>query len=122
MRQLLISICFIVTVIILGCATTLQLANPRTMKFPELNFQIPKAERVVLECGMPIYLLRDTELPIINMTAMVRVGSVYEPAVKSGLSDMVGSVMRSGGAGGTVPEQMDDELEFMASAVESVIG
>jgi len=122
MRQLLISICFIVTVIIQGCATNLQLANPRTMKFPELNFQIPKAERVVLECGMPVYLLRDTELPIINMTAMVRVGSVYEPAAKSGLSGMVGNVMRSGGAGGTAPEKMDDELEFMASAVESVIG
>ena len=71
---------------------------------------------------MPVYLLRDTELPIINMTAMVRVGSVYEPAAKSGLSGMVGNVMRSGGAGGTAPEKMDDELEFMASAVESVIG
>jgi predicted Zn-dependent peptidase len=30
--------------------------------------------------------------------------------------------MRSGGAGGMAPEAMDDELEFMASAVESGIG
>jgi predicted Zn-dependent peptidase len=92
------------------------------MKFPALNFQIPKAERVVLQCGMPVYLLRDTELPIINMTAMIRVGSVYEPSAKTGLSGMVGSIMRSGGAGGVTPEQMDDELEFMASSVESGIG
>ena len=99
-----------------------QLANPRTMKFPALSFQIPQAERVVLDCGMPVYLLRDTELPIINMTAMVRVGSVYEPAAKSGLSGITGSVMRSGGAGGLTPEKMDDELEFMASSVESGIG
>jgi len=99
-----------------------QLANPRNMKFPELNFQIPRTERVVLECGMPVYLLHDSELPIINMTAMVRVGSVYEPAGKSGLSGMVGAVMRSGGAAGITPEAMDDELEFMASAVESGIG
>ena len=122
MRQILISICFLVTLAAQGCASNQQLSNPRTMKFPELNFQIPKAERVVLECGMPVYLLRDTELPIINMTAMVRVGSVYEKAVKSGLSGMVGSVMRSGGGGGLSPEKMDDELEFMASAVESGIG
>ena len=33
--------------------------NPRTMEFPPLQFEIPKAERVVLECGMPVYLLRD---------------------------------------------------------------
>ncbi len=71
---------------------------------------------------MPVYLLRDTELPIINMTAMVRTGSVYEPAAQSGLSGMTGSVMRSGGAGGMSPEKMDDELEFMASSVESSIG
>ncbi|MEI6206339.1 MAG: pitrilysin family protein [Desulfuromonadales bacterium] len=96
--------------------------DPRTMTFPELRFKIPKAERVVLECGMPVYLLRDTELPIISMTAMVRVGSVYEPALKAGLATMTGSVMRSGGAGGVAPDKMDDELEFMASAVESSIG
>jgi predicted Zn-dependent peptidase len=70
---------------------------------------------------MPVYLLRDTELPIINMTAMVRTGSVYEPAGKSGLAAITGIVMRNGGAGGLTPEKMDDELEFMASAVESNI-
>src|ERR1035437_8816724 len=121
MRRLLISLCFLVTLVAQAYAADQPLSNPRTMKFPELNFQIPKAERVVLECGMPVYLLRDTELPIINMTAMVRVGSVYEPSAKSGLSGLVGSVMRSGGAGGMVPEQIDDELEFMASSVESGI-
>lgn len=35
---------------------------------------------------------------------------------------MLGTVMRSGGAGGVAPEKMDDELEFMASAVESGLG
>jgi predicted Zn-dependent peptidase len=71
---------------------------------------------------MPVYLLGDPELPIINISAMVRSGSVYEPAAKSGLASLTGTVMRSGGAGGLSPEQMDDELEFMASAVESGIG
>lgn len=122
MRYIFVAVCLLITFITQGCATDQRLANPRTMNFPELNFQIPKAERIVLECGMPVYLLRDTELPIINITAMVRVGSAYEPAAKAGLSGMVGSVMRSGGAGGLAPEAMDDELEFMASAVESGIG
>lgn len=123
MRTLILSLCLLVSLFIQpACSGDQPLANPRTMKFPELNFQIPKSERVVLDCGMPVYLLRDTELPIINVTAMVRTGSVYEPASKSGLSGMVGTVMRSGGAGGVEPEKMDDELEFMASAVESGIG
>lgn len=122
MKRLLISVCLIVASVMPACAADHFPANPRTMKFPELNFQIPKAERVVLDCGMPVYLLRDTELPIINMTAMVRVGSVYEQSEKTGLAAMTGSVMRSGGAGGITPEALDDELEFMASAIESGIG
>lgn len=121
MKRLIILICLLLTSIAPALAADQHLQNPRTMKFPELNFQIPKAERVVLKCGMPVYLLRDTELPIISMTAMVRTGSVYEPAAKSGLAGMTGSVMRSGGAGGAAPEKMDDELEFMASSVESGI-
>lgn len=122
MRRLLFFLCILITTA--GCAaiSSPPVANPRTMNFPELHFQIPRAERIVLECGTPVYLLKDTELPIINMTAMVRVGSVYVPAGKSGLASMTGSVMRSGGAGGVAPESMDDELEFMASAVESSIG
>lgn len=122
MKRFIISICLLIFSTTSVCAANQQLANPRSMKFPELKFQIPEAERVVLECGMPVYLLRDTELPIISLTAMVRVGSVYEPAAKTGLAAMVGNVMRSGGAGGLVTERIDDELEFMASAVESGIG
>jgi len=71
---------------------------------------------------MPVYRWGDPELPIVNISAMVHTGSVYEPAAKSGLASLTGSVMRSGGAGGLTPETMDDELEFMASSVESSIG
>jgi len=122
MRRIIISLCIVLTAFTTAFAGNGAKADPRTMTFPELRFDIPKAERVLLECGMPVYLLRDTELPIINITAMVRTGSVYEPAGKADLASMTGRVMRSGGAGGLSPEKMDDELEFMASAVESGIG
>jgi predicted Zn-dependent peptidase len=122
MKRLIISIFFLIAFAATSSAADSVRANPRTMSFPPLRFDIPKAERVVLECGMPVYLLRDPELPIINISAMVRSGSVYEPAALSGLASLTGSVMRSGGAGGLAPEQMDDELEFMASSVESGIG
>jgi predicted Zn-dependent peptidase len=121
MRNLILTFCFIL-VALTSAASEKPLANPRSITFPPLVYQIPKAERVMLECGMPVYLLRDSELPIINMTAMVRVGSVYEPGDRNGLAAMTGNVMRSGGAGGLSPEKMDDELEFMASSVESSIG
>ncbi|MDA8414921.1 MAG: pitrilysin family protein [Desulfobacteraceae bacterium] len=122
MKRLILSIFVLIALAATSFAAGNGRANPRTMSFPPLRFDIPKAERVVLECGLPVYLLRDPELPIVNITAMVRTGSVYEPASLSGLAALTGSVMRSGGAGGLAPEQMDDELEFMASSVESGIG
>ena len=122
MKRLICSILVLIALVATSFAADSGRANPRTMSFPPLRYDIPKAERVVLECGMPVYLLRDPELPIINISAMVRTGSVYEPAALSGLASLAGSVMRSGGAGGVPPERMDDELEFMASSVESGIG
>ena len=122
MKRLIISILFLTVFVATSFAADSGRENPRSMSFPPLRFDIPKAERVVLECGMPVFLLRDPELPIINISAMVRTGSVYEPASLSGLASLTGGVMRSGGAGGLSPERMDDELEFMASSVESGIG
>ncbi len=96
--------------------------NPRAMTFPPLRFQVPKTERIVLGNGMFVHLLEDHELPVVSITAFIGTGSVYEPAGKAGLAGLTGSVMRSGGTAGLSPEQIDDQLEFMASTVESSIG
>jgi len=122
MKRLVVSLLIVFTVFSSAFAADISKNDPRRMTFPELSYQIPRAERVVLDCGIPVFLLRDSELPIINITAMVRTGSVYDPTVKSGLAGLTGSVMRSGGAGGVAPEKIDEELEFMASSVESSIG
>jgi predicted Zn-dependent peptidase len=97
-------------------------ADPRKMTFPPLVFQVPTAERVVLTNGMIVYLLADRELPLVSIQAYVGTGSVYEPAGKSGLAGLTGTVLRGGGTAVTSPEVLDDELEFMASSIESGIG
>lgn len=97
-------------------------ADPRTMTFAPLDFQVPKTERVVLKNGMVVHMLPDRELPLVSITAYVNVGSIYEPAHKAGLAGITGAVMRSGGTKELSPQALDAELEFMASAVESGIG
>ncbi len=122
MRTWLRTITLILTLTCLGAAWTAQAADPRTMQFPPLDFKIPKAERVLLTNGTPVYLLQDHELPIITVSAMIRTGSAYDPAEKSGLAALTGSLLRAGGAGERNPDQLDDYLEFMASSVESAFG
>ncbi|MDD2499449.1 MAG: pitrilysin family protein [Geobacter sp.] len=97
-------------------------ANPRSMTFPALNFNIPKAERVQLKNGTPVYLLQDHELPLATISALIRTGSVYDPADKSGLAALTGSQLRGGGTRNLAPAELDRELEFMASSVESSFG
>ncbi|ABL00810.1 M16 family metallopeptidase [Pelobacter propionicus] len=121
MKRIILALCLSLCTVAVVFAAEGGKADPRSMSFPELRFQIPRAERIVLTCGMPVYLLADRELPIISMTALVRTGSVYDPANRSGLATLTGSAMRNGGAAGMSAEKMDDELEFMASTVESAI-
>ena len=99
-----------------------ELANPRSMTFPALHFSIPKAERVLLKNGTPVFLLQDHELPIVTVSALIHTGSVYDPTAKSGLAALTGSLLRGGGTASQTPAELDAELEFMASAVESSFG
>jgi predicted Zn-dependent peptidase len=99
-----------------------ELPDPRTLAFPPLKFVVPQAERVLLHNGTVVYLMEDHELPQVAVSALVRTGSVYEPESKVGLAGLCGAVMRSGGTTSTSPETLNDELEFMASTIESSIG
>lgn len=96
--------------------------DPRTLTFPPIQFSLPVTERLVLENGMVVYLYEDHELPLVSITSYVRTGSIYEPAAKAGLAGITGAVMRSGGTRSTPAEKLDQELEFMASSIDSIIG
>jgi zinc protease len=96
--------------------------DPRSMTFPPVDFHPPEAERRVLENGMVLYLLEDHELPLVDISATVRTGSIYEPPDKIGLAGMTGHLMRTGGAGSLTGDQLDEELEFMAADIGSGVG
>ncbi|MCE1226435.1 MAG: insulinase family protein, partial [Geobacteraceae bacterium] len=121
MKIRLLCVC-IVSLFTFSAAYGAEPANPRSMSFPALHFSIPKAERVQLKNGTPVYLLQDHELPIVTISALIRTGSVYDPADKSGLAALTGSQLRGGGTLSQTPAELDRELEYMASAVESSFG
>lgn len=97
-------------------------ADPRKMTFPPVEFHPPRAERVVLDNGMILYLLENHELPLIRVNALIRTGGVFEPPDKTGLASLTGEVMRTGGTKKVPGDQMDEELEFIAAGLSSFIG
>ena len=97
--------------------------NYKQLKYPKLgDIEMPEVERVTLANGMQLFLLEDHELPLISVSARIRVGSIYEPADKIGLAAITGAVMRTGGTTTKTGDEIDEQLEQIAASVETGIG
>lgn len=99
-------------------------AHPRDLKFPPLEFAAPKAAtyRQVLSNGVVGYFVEDHDLPLTNVSVLIRVGSYLDPEGKEGLAAAVGSQIRAGGTTHLSAEQFDEEADFLAAAISSSIG
>ncbi len=116
--------CFALVLCCLWCSCSQQQAmHYKNLKYPKLgDIRIPKIQRVALANGMKLFLLEDHELPLVNVWAVIRTGSVYEPADKVGLASIAGTVMRTGGTTSKTGDELDEELERIAAWVETGIG
>jgi zinc protease len=97
-----------------------QVTKPSELVYPPLPaFQAPKPTRFVLPNGLVVMVIEDHELPLVNVTARIRTGSLLEPAEKVGLAGLVGTVLRSGGTMTRKPDALDEFLEARAASIES---
>lgn len=118
----------IFTVLILICATHVSgqvpfpLTNPDRLRYPPLHFKLPQAQRVTLDNGIILYIFPDHELPILNISAIIRTGSMYDPEGKEGLAELNGTVMRTGGIDTMAGSAVDEELDLIAGSVEVSMG
>ena len=109
-------------VALLTCSCALQsgkqlLRKPETFTFKPVQYKVPSPARVVLDNGMVLYLLEDHELPLIEMSALIRTGSIYEPPDHAGLAALTGDVMRTGGTETMSPEKIDEALEYIDARI-----
>jgi len=112
----------VAAVVVVGCLAPRAMLPKQVTEFSPIKFQPPTIDVVTLSNGMPVLLLEDHELPVVDAVVQVRAGSIYEPADKVGLAGMTGVVMRTGGTLSMTGDEMDEELEFMAAAIETSIG
>ena len=92
------------------------------LKFPELQYTPPVASKLSLPNGMTLFVLEDHEIPVADISAIIRTGSIYDPADKVGLAELTGTVMRSGGTVSQTPDQINEKLEFISASVETGMG
>ena len=100
-----------------------QVRNYKEINYPALpEFKIGKPETYVLKNGMTVFLMEDHELPLIQVNANIRTGSAWEPAEKTGLAGLVGTVQRTGGIPSMTGDELDDFLANRAASIETGIG
>ncbi|MBW2545550.1 MAG: insulinase family protein, partial [Deltaproteobacteria bacterium] len=90
----LILVPLILTLILLSsCAWHgASVTDPDDIVYAPLRFEPPKAQRVKLENGIILYMLEDHEIPLVNISAVIRMGSFYDPPGKEGLAEITGTV------------------------------
>jgi zinc protease len=99
------------------------LPSYKDLKYPALPaIHPPEPVEVTLSNGMRVFLLENHELPLINGTALIRTGNLFDPSDKKGLAGLTGEVIRSGGTTAKTGDQLDVQLENVAASVESAIG
>ena len=110
-----------VSLMLHACKPSL-LEHPAQLVFKPLAFPFPHVDQVTLSNGVVVYLLEDHELPLFNLTALIRTGSVNDPPDKVGLASLTGTVMRTGGTRFMSGDDINETLEFMAGSMETGIG
>lgn len=92
------------------------LPAPDKIKSPPLHFNLPRAKRTVLENGIVLYILEDHELPLISVNALIKTGSMYDPAGKEGVAELTAYVMRTGGTSTLNSAEVDNRFDFLAAS------
>lgn len=92
---------------------------PQDLKFPPLRWNPPEVARRVLSNGATVFLLPDSELPLVQITALVRTGTMYDPPALNGLAQLCGTMLRAGGTRARKVEEIDEKLEYVGASVET---
>jgi zinc protease len=92
------------------------LPSPDKIKYPPLHFNLPQAQRVVLENGIVLYIMEDHELPLVSVNALIKTGSMFDPEGKEGVAELTAYVMRTGGTAKLSSAEIDERFDFLAAS------
>jgi predicted Zn-dependent peptidase len=95
----------------------------KDLKFPAARpLQPLQPARFELPNGLKVILSEDHERPVVSAEAVIRTGSIFDPADRPGLAAMTGSLLRAGGTGKRAPERFDADLDALGATIDSSIG
>ncbi|HYW33827.1 MAG TPA: pitrilysin family protein [Balneolaceae bacterium] len=115
----------ILIVVMLFSISTLSYAQKKYNKltYPKLDqIKEPNVTTFQTGNGIKFFMVEDHELPLVKMNVTVRTGGVEVPANKTGLAQLTGMVMRSGGTKSIPADSLNALLEDNAAHLNTSIG
>lgn len=89
-------------------------AQIQGLHYPPLRFTPPVPKRVALSNGVPVYLLEDHSLPLLDVEVVSKVGVANLPDSLWGVGWQADVMMRTGGTTRLSPDSVDQLVEFYA--------
>ncbi len=93
--------------------------DPRKLSFDRLAVAPRATERIVLRNGIAVHLLEDRTLPVVQVEALVRAGTVFDPAGGPGTASLMATAMRLGGSRAVPGDQLDEETDFLGAELDT---
>lgn len=83
----------------------------------QASFKVPVYEKFKLKNGLTIYLMEQHEVPIINVSAVLPAGAIYDQE-KNGLSALTADALKYGTKSFT-KSQIDEQLDFLGASIST---
>lgn len=98
--------------------------RPEMLEFAPLDYEPPDPStfRVELASGPVAYVASDRELPLVNLSILVRTGNYLDPAGREGLGVLTGYLLSKGGTESMTAEEFEERIAFLAAELESGVG
>jgi predicted Zn-dependent peptidase len=98
--------------------------RPEKIQFPPLTYEppAPKDYRVPLKSGPVAYVAADRELPLVNISILIRTGDYLEPEGREGVTDLVGYLLTAGGTRSKTAEELEERIAFLAARLGAKVG
>ena len=90
--------------------------HPSKLHFDSLDWKVPLGDpyRTQLASGVIAYVAADSSLPLINISAHIRSGSLSDPNGKEGLGALMARLLRTGGTAQYSAEALDSVIDLYA--------
>ena len=114
-------LCSCLLLLAAGCVSPLP-QRPEQLSYPPLEFLVPDVEQLELANGIRLYLREDSELPLVQVTAMVGSGSLEAPRDQTGFDELFAATLRTGGTVATPAAVLEERLDLLAANLGSGMG